>query len=264
MKGRISEVAEFGRRIDFGKTAADYGRFRAGYPEELYRRLEAFDAGMSGQRILDIACGTSLLGRGLARKGCAVTGADISFELMRQAAQLDIEAGVTMRYVRAKAEALPFPGAAFDLVTVGQAWHWFDRAAAAAEARRVLRGGGLLIIAHFDWIPIPGNVVAETERLIEKHNPAWKLGGGLGIHPHWPRDVAIAGFTEIETFSFDVAVTYTHEAWRGRIRASAGIAAALSAERVANFDHELAAILRERFRDPLAVPHRTFATVARS
>ncbi|MGH7986443.1 MAG: class I SAM-dependent methyltransferase [Candidatus Acidiferrales bacterium] len=265
MLKHLQEIPEFGKRIDFGRTASDYGRFRAGYPDELYRRLEIFGAGVRGQRMLDVACGTGFLGRGFVRQGCAVTGADISFELMRQAAQLDAEAGVEMRYLRAKAEALPFSDRVFDVVTVGQAWHWFGRSRAAAEARRVLRAGGLLVIAHFDWIPIPGNVVEATERLIEKHNPQWKLGGGLGIHPQWPRDAAIAGFGEIETFSFDVAVRYSHEAWRGRIRASAGVAAALSAERVANFDCELAALLRERFpQEPMGVPHRTFATVARS
>jgi SAM-dependent methyltransferase len=260
----LNRVAEFGKKIDFGKTASDYGRFRAGYPEELFERLVRFGAGKPGQRVLDIATGTGFLGRGFALRKCAVTAIDISFELMRQAMAADSQAGAAMRYVRGRAEALPFPPCSFDLVTVGQAWHWFDRLRAAAEARRVLRADGMLVIAHFDWLPLPGNMVEATEHLIEKHNPKWKLGGGLGIHPQWPRDIAIAGFTDIETFSFDVAVPYTHEGWRGRIRASAGIAAALGAERVAEFDRELAALLGERFSEPMRVPHRTFAVLARS
>jgi len=73
-----------------------------------------------------------------------------------------------------------------------------------------------------------------------------------------------AGFRGLETFSYDVAVPYTHESWRGRIRASAGVGAALTEERVQAFDKALAALLRERFpADPLAVPPRVWASVAR-
>ena len=168
------------------------------------------------------------------------------------------------RYARARVETLPFRAATFDAVTAGQAWHWFERDRAAAEAYRVLKPGGHLVMAHFDWISLPGNVCEATEALIIKHNPEWNLSGGTGIHSRWLRDAAIAGFHGIETFSFDVMAPYTHEGWRGRIRASAGIAAQLPPERVEAFDRELARTLAERFPgDPLAVHHRTFAMVAR-
>jgi SAM-dependent methyltransferase len=256
-------VREYGKRIDFGKTAADYGRFRAGYPAELYRRLAAFGIGMHGQRVLDLATGTGFLSREFARRGCRVTGLDLSVPLMLEARRIDLETHIAANYVRSRVEVLPFRETTFDLVTAGQAWHWFERHRAATEAYRVLRPGGALLIAHFDWVGLPGNVVEATEALIVKHNPAWKLGGGTpGIYPHWPRDVALAGFREIETFSFDVMAPYTHEAWRGRIRASAGIAAQLAPERVEAFDHELAEMLSARFpQDPMDVHHRTFALV---
>jgi len=109
---------------------------------------------------------------------------------------------------------------------------------------------------------LPCNVVEATEQLIEKHNPKWKFGGGRGIYPDWPRDLAIAGFKNIETFSFDLDAIYTHEAWRGRIRASAGVGASLAAEQVATFDDELRAMLAERWpEDPMPVMHRVFAAL---
>jgi len=119
-----------------------------------------------------------------------------------------------------------------------------------------------LVIAHFDWIPLPGNVVEATEQLIVQHNPEWKMGGGRGMYPRWLTDVANAGFQHIETFSFDEFTPYTHEAWRGRIRASAGVSASLSPEQVARFDAELQQLLQIRFSaDPLAVHHRIFAVI---
>jgi len=89
-----------------------------------------------------------------------------------------------------------------------------------------------------------------------------EAGGGLGIHPLWARDMGVAGFANIETFSFDIDSIYTHDAWRGRIRASAGVGASLAPDAVAVFDAELAAMLARRWpEDPMRVPHRVFAAI---
>ncbi|MFQ5958297.1 MAG: class I SAM-dependent methyltransferase [Alphaproteobacteria bacterium] len=250
--------------IDFGKTAEDYGAFRAGFPEALYDRLAVFGVGEAGQRVLDLGTGTGVLGRGFARRGCRVTGLDPSTDLMAEARRLDRAAGVDIRYVVGHAEETGLAGAAFDVVGAGQCWHWFDGPRAAVEARRLLVPRGFLVLAHFDWIPLPGNVVDATETLIKAHNPEWRFGGMTGLHASELADVALAGFIDIETFSFDVSVAYSHEAWRGRIRASAGVGASMGAQAVARFDAEHAAMLAERFPDdPLAVPHRSFTVVCR-
>ena len=166
-------------RADFGKTASDYGRHRAGFPDEFFDRLSAMGILKPGMRALDLGTGTGTIARGLALRGCDVVGLDRSTPLMEQAAELDRDVGVVVRYVNAPAEDTGQDAASFDLVTAGQCWHWFDRPRAAAEARRVLKSGGRLVIAHFDWIPLPGNMVEATEKLIEKHNPKWKLGVDL-------------------------------------------------------------------------------------
>jgi SAM-dependent methyltransferase len=251
--------------VDFGKTAEDYGKHRAGFPEAFFDRMAALGIGQPNQRLLDLGTGTGTLARGFAQRGCRVTALDPSEPMVVQAKQLDQEAGVTVRYVIGKAEETHLPAHSFDVVTAGQCWHWFDRPKAAREAHRLLIPGGRLVIAHFDWIPLPGNVVEATERLIEQYNPTWSFGGGTGLYPAWLRDVAVAGFTDIETFSFDTPAIYTHTAWRGRIRASAGVAAALPPEQVTQFDAELARLLAERFpEDPLHVPHRVFAVMCRT
>ncbi len=118
------------------------------------------------------------------------------------------------------------------------------------------------MIAHFDCLPLPGNVVAATEDLVGRHNPAWTMARGTGIHPRWTTDRAAASFGAIETFSFDVEQPYTHEAWRGRVRASAGVGAGLERDAIERFDAEHAALLAGRFpRDPLLVPHRVWAAI---
>jgi len=258
----LEHARQMGHKIDFGKTASDYARFRAGFPDAFFDRLGALGVVAPGMRALDLGTGTGTVARGLAMRGLEVTGLDKSKELMEAAQALDREAGVTVRYVVGAAEDTGMSARSFDVITAGQCWHWFDRAKAAAEARRILKSGGHLVIGNFDWIPLPGNMVDATEKLIESYNPDWKLGGGLGAHPYVLRDMGIAGFRDLESCSFDLDAPYTHEAWRGRIRASAGVGAAMAPERVAKFDAELAAVLKERFpADPMGVPHRVFIAI---
>ena len=252
-------------KIDFAPTAKDYSRHRAGFPEAFFERLRAFGIGRTGQRVLDLGTGTGTVARGLARRGCRVTGIDPALPLIDEARRLDREAGVEVAYLVGRSEDTGLAGESFEVATAGQCWHWFDRKQAAQEVRRLLVPGGALVIAHFDWLPLSGNVVEATERLILAHNPAWAYAGLNGIHSEYLVDASGAGFTALETFSFDLEVSYSHEAWRGRIRASAGVAASLPPERVARFDQAHAAMLAKDFpRDPLAIPHRVWAIVARA
>jgi len=248
---------------DFGRTASDYARHRAGFPRSVYPRLLAYDVGKPGHHLVDLGTGTGTLARGFARRGCRVIGIDPATAMLGEARRLAAHEGLAIEYRAATAEDTGLESKSADVVIAGQCWHWFDRKAAARETLRILRPGGLMVIAHFDWIPLAGNVVAATEKLIERHNPAWKGGGGMGMYPWWLRDLAEAGYGAIETFSYDESVPYTHEGWRGRVRASAGVGASLGAAEVDAFDRELADLLRAEFPgEPVPVPHRVFAVVA--
>ncbi|MEZ4768499.1 MAG: class I SAM-dependent methyltransferase [Caldilineales bacterium] len=252
-------------QVDFGRTSEDYARYRAGFPESLFERLAQRGIGLPGQQILDLGTGTGTLARGFARRGCQVTGVDVAAEQLAQAGELDRQAGVQVMYRVAPAEHTGFPAASFDVVSAGQCWHWFDRPRVAAEVSRLLRSDGVLVIAHYDWLPLSGNVVELTEELILRYNPSWRLSGGTGIYPQWFGDVAEAGFTDIESFTYDEPAIYGHAAWRGRVRASAPIGGSLPAEDVSRFDADLADMLARRFPiEPLAVPQRVFALTCRA
>jgi hypothetical protein len=99
--------------------------------------------------------------------------------------------------------------------------------------------------------------------LIMQYNPDWHLGGGVGMYPQYLPVLSAAGLQDIQTFSYDTDVPYTPEAWRRRIRASAGVAA-LDSESALNFDADLMALLSDQFPSSvLAVPHRVFVIVAK-
>jgi len=61
--------------------------------------------------------------------------------------------------------------------------------------------------------------------------------------PEWLDDLSAAGFAGFECFGFEYEVGYTHEAFGGRIRASAGGGASVPSERRAEFDRSFEAMI---------------------
>jgi SAM-dependent methyltransferase len=250
-------------KVDFGLTARDYGAHRAGFPDSLFNRLAEHGIGLPSQRVVDLGTGTGTLARGFALRGCKVTGIDVAEPLLQEARRLSQRTGIEVDFRFGRAEATGLPASFADLVTAGQCWHWFDSLQAAQEVARILKPDGYLVIAHFDWLPLKGNVVEATERLILQHNPDWAYAGTIGIHPQWLRDLGESGYHNLESFSYDVDVPYTPEDWRGRIRASSGVGASLPPDQVEAFDRDLEEMLNRRFPgEVLRIPHRVFTVIA--
>jgi SAM-dependent methyltransferase len=91
-------------------------------------------------RVADVGAGTGKLTGVLLSRGVAVEAIEPDPAML---AVLRREHPAATPHL-APAEQLPLPAASVDAVLAGQAWHWFDHAAAAAEVRRVLGPGGWL------------------------------------------------------------------------------------------------------------------------
>jgi len=106
----------------------------------------------SGQRVLDVGCGTGPVSITAARLGAKVTGLDLTPELLEHARENARVAEVEVEWREGDAEALPFEDATFDVV-VSQFGHIFAPRpeVAVAEMLRVLKPGGT--IAFSTWPP---------------------------------------------------------------------------------------------------------------
>ena len=104
-----------GKPFDWGRTSADYAKFRDIYPEEFYRKIIRRGLCTEGQSVLDIGTGTGVLPRNLYRFGAKWTGADISPEQIAAARRLSEDAGMDIAYIAAPTESLDFPPESFNV-----------------------------------------------------------------------------------------------------------------------------------------------------
>jgi SAM-dependent methyltransferase len=239
---------------DFARAAGDYAAYRPAFDARLFDRLRGFDIGRAGQQILDVGAGSGLLGRPLLHAGCRVVECDPALDLLRQASG---------RRAVACAEQLPFADEWFDAVTAAQCWHWFDRGRAPAEIHRVLTPGGRVAVIYQTYLPIAGTVAHASEKVILKYRPGWRHAGGVGVNGQALKDLQASGFTDIESFSFDVDIPYDRDAWAGFIRTCSAVAPSLPAEALVRIDAEHMALLSANWPARFTVPHRIFAAVAR-
>ncbi|MDO7883915.1 class I SAM-dependent methyltransferase [Hymenobacter cheonanensis] len=121
----------------FSAQAAHYARYRIDYPPELYAWL--LPQVPNRLRAWDCATGNGQVAAVLAQYFREVEATDLS------ASQLALAPGLpNVHYQVATAEHTPFPDDYFDLITVGQAVHWFDIEAYHREVRRVAGPGTVL------------------------------------------------------------------------------------------------------------------------
>jgi demethylmenaquinone methyltransferase / 2-methoxy-6-polyprenyl-1,4-benzoquinol methylase len=110
------------------------------------RKLIRLAAPRSGERALDICCGTGDIAAGLAQRGATVCGLDFSAEMLRIAARKRPHPF----WIQADAQQIPFRDGCFDIATVGYGLrNLADWQRGISEMRRVSKKGGRLLILDF-------------------------------------------------------------------------------------------------------------------
>ena len=257
------EHIDKGNEFDFGRTSADYARFRDIYPQSMFEKLISFGIGKKGQMILDLGSGTAVLPINLSHTGAQFFSTDISENQTAHGERLVREKGLdNIRFRVCPAEDTGFDDGFFDAVTAVQCFHYFDTEKAAKEIHRVLKPGGKFAKIFMDFLPREDDVIAEMERTVLRYNPRWN---GAGFEKYRYRYPAWAGGKfDIETIhSYNVTIPFTQEEWLGRIRTLRGVGASLTDEKIREFEEEYRAIL-SKYDDVLRLKHQIHLEIYRA
>lgn len=153
----MSDTGRNGFKDHFSGHAGDYARHRPVYPPELFDWLARTCAGT--RQAWDVGTGNGQAALGLASHFDSVLATDASAQQLARASGPD---NVIFRVEQA--EQCSLPGASTDLVTVGQALHWFDFEPFFKEVRRVLRPSGMFAA----WTYLLNRVTPEIDQVVHR------------------------------------------------------------------------------------------------
>ena len=153
-------------RDHFSAHAADYASSRPHYPAVLFDWLAQQCATRS--LVWDAGCGNGQAAHALAAYFEQVYASDPSAEQIAAAERV-----ANIRYVVEPAERCSLEDACADLVTVAQAMHWFDVPRFQAEARRVLKPGGVFAAWTYAQSRVTPTVDVAFDRLHNELLEAW-------------------------------------------------------------------------------------------
>lgn len=155
------------RKFATARMAEAYAKARPPLHARIVERL-----GVHAAAALDAGCGAGLSAAPLLKVAARVTGIDPEPAMVRWAGRVAPGA----EFLGARAEALPFRDASFDLITAAGSLNYADPAAAFPELRRVLCHAGMLCVYDFSQdgfafdrppdgaIPLDPGILAQVAR----------------------------------------------------------------------------------------------------
>lgn len=153
----------------FSKAPDDYYKYRPRYPKSLYDQILEFVP--ERDLVWDVGCGSGQVSTELSQYFEHVIASDVSAEQLKRAPQLD-----NITYVHGSAEQTKLEGMSVDLITVGQALHWFDLISFFNEGHRVLKRNGILAYWGYGLL----RSEAPVSQFVDEYYHA--------LRDHWPKE----------------------------------------------------------------------------
>lgn len=163
-----------------GKSSL-YDRYRPGYPKRFF--IELFTKYISGNDnfvIADIGAGTGIFTELIASIGTDIIAIEPNDE-MRAILKERMEDFKQVTCLNGSAENSGVGDKSVDIVTVAQAFHWFDAVAFKKECQRILKKNGLVMLI-WNSRDHSSNLNKETAKISKKYCPNFQgFSGGINI-----------------------------------------------------------------------------------
>ena len=152
----------------FSNRVADYVKYRPHYPAAIVPYLQHHYGFHADLTVADVGSGTGILSQLWLAHGNLVIGVEPNRE-MREAAEVLLAGYPYFRSCDATAEATGLPDHSVDVISAGQAFHWFDVARARAEFARILRPNGWVLLIWNDRRTASSPFLRAYDQLLMTH-----------------------------------------------------------------------------------------------
>jgi len=216
-RGREIALAFSDSTSRFSGRVESYRLHRPRYPSAIVDLL-AEECGLTGQSLIaDVAAGTGLLTEIFLERGYPVVAVEPN-ERMREACANLTSQYPRLRCITGSAEATSLADHSVDLITVGQAMHWFDLKRTRSEFVRVLKSGGWCAVIYNNR-RLSGDAFHEGyERILIEHGTDYNKV--RDSHLDEDRLAAFFAPNAVRSATFENAQHLTHEGLIGRVLSS--------------------------------------------
>jgi SAM-dependent methyltransferase len=160
----------------------NYVRYRPSYPPAVLSLLREACGLNDWSVIADVGSGTGILSSLLLSSGATVYGIEPNDE-MRSAGEAALAGLAGFHSVAATAEATGLPSSSIDIVTAGQAFHWFEPVATRQEFRRILRPEGWVVLVWNERSAAGNPFLDGYEAALQKYSDEYQIVNHRNVTP---------------------------------------------------------------------------------
>jgi SAM-dependent methyltransferase len=188
----------------FSSRVDNYAKYRPGYPPEIIDFLGSEEILTPDKVVADIGSGTGFLTKLFLQNGNFTYGVEPNAD-MRAAGEAYLSEFANFQSVDGAAENTTLEDKSVDIITAGQAFHWFDLEPTRTEFVRILKPGGHVVLIWNDRKTVDDPFGEAYESLIQTYATDC-AGSGARKEMEWffaPEQAHVAMFPNVQFLDYD-------------------------------------------------------------